>query len=593
MKYLLALALLILPLPAWGQLPTPEAAKALPRLADHPWAQITRQLADDPHTYGGHGQHDLLMSFVDPANARDWKLKAATKYAPLVLSPPPGDRNFTREYGWELPWAYSIYRDVLTPDEVYAYEACLKAWVECILGFGTWGPETRLDDSDVVHGHIPFIHGTDLALGTRYCELNPGDLFPGTAKFVAVSYGQMRDCQRKNLRAELKGVLQESSGYNPGTAQLTVVGAAACGIDNYPEVKEWLPWLAETLQWDMTPDLKERLEWGDVEGPHNLHLHALLPLMYQVCGLGGDRDGKLLHLVASLKMPDGLWWANGYRAMLCFDPRTLPAKPSYDAPTGLRQTRDHAIYRSADTLWHVFAAAPTGLDHQMSQPECRLWHKGRWILDSPRAYQPWPTNQNASLAFGLEPMPDRGLRSAELIDGGAKVVLETKGPRYAQPYWDAPPSYVDRWTQTLTLSPGKLTRADRFEGSKPTRLDRYYAHERVAVESSPALQQLWHTPPGSTPKPIDGGFSWLCGDVPLKLTSNRAGRAERVAIGTNIGSYVEPSEEGGWLIRFEHDELPAEIESVLRWDQPEPPDVEVLGVIRTVNGKRELVIPLP
>jgi hypothetical protein len=572
------------------QLPTPEAAKALPKLADHRWGQITRSLADNPQTYGGHGQYDLLMAFLDPANAREWKLKVATKYSPLVMTPPNGDMNFTREHGWELPWAYSIYRDVLTPDEVFAYESGLKAWTEHVMGFGVWGAQTRINDSDVVHGHIPLIHGTDLALGTNYRGLNAGDLFPGTAKFVAVSYGQMRKAQEHNLRPELKGVLEESSGYNKGTAQLILMGSAACGISNYPEVQAWLPWLAETLQWDMTPDLKEYAQWGDVEGPHSLHQHALLPLMYQVIALGGDRDGKLLNLAASLELPDNLFWANGYRAMLCFDPRTLPAQPRYEAPNGLRVTRDHVTYRTPETLWHVFAAAPTGMDHGMSQPECKLWHKGRWILDSPRAYQPWPTNQNAGLVHGLEPVAERGLRSAELIDGGAKVVLETKGPRFPGT-WDEPPSYIDSWTQTLTLQPGSLTRRDNFQGSRPTRLDRYPAWEKAAVESSPALQQLWHTPPGSTPKPIDGGFSWLCGDVPLTLTGTRKGRIEQTAIGTNIGSYVEESEEGGWLIRFDHDELPAEIESVLRWDQPtpQPIDVPVKGVIR---GK-QLIIELP
>jgi hypothetical protein len=571
------------------QLPTPEAAKSLPKLADHRWGQVTRSLADDPHTYGGHGQHDLLMSFLDSANARAWKLKAATKYAPLVMTPPNGDMNFTREMGWELPWAFSVYQDVLTPMERDAYAAGLRAWTEHVMGFGVWGAQTRLNDSDVVHGHIPLIHGTDLALGTNYRGLNAGDLFPGTAKFVAVSYGQMRKAQEHNLRPELKGVLEESSGYNKGTAQLILMGSAACGIESYPEVKAWLPDLATTLRWDMTPDLKEYAQWGDVEGPHSLHQHAMLPLMYQVIGLGGDKDGQLLQLAASLELPDNQFWANGWRAMLCFDPRTLPAQSRYEAPAGLRVTRDHVIYRNAETLFHVFAAAPTGMDHGMSQPECRLWHKGRWILDSPRAYQPWPTNQNASLAFGLEPMPDRGLRSAELIDGGAKVVLETKGPRYAQPYWDAPPSFVDLWRQTLTLKPGSLTRTDHFAGSKPTRLDRYYPHERVAIESSPALQQLWHTPPGSTPTPIDGGFTWLCGDVPLTLTSNRSARIERTAIGTNIGSYVDESQEGGWLIRFDHDALPASIESVLRWDEPQQGDQPVKGVIR---GK-QLIIELP
>lgn len=591
----------LLAAPAWGQLPTPAAARALPQLRDHEWGKLCLTMAEWPGgAYGDRGQHDLMMALLDPANSLAWKLKAATKYAPSIMTPPNGDMNFTREFGWELPWAYSIYRDVLTPDEVYAYEAGLKAWTEHVMGWGAWGPQTRLADSDVVRGHIPLIHGVDLAIGTSYRSLNPGDLFPGTAKFVAVSYGQMREVQKHGLRPELKGVLGESSEYDKGTSQLTLMGAVACGIDNYPEVQAWLPLLAESLQWEMTPDLKQRIQWGDVQKPRDLEIHALLPLMLQVIGLGGDKDGKLAHLAATLlqtQRPYDLA-VNLYRPMLVLDPRTLPAVPRYESPTGLRVTRDHVVYRTPDTLWHVFAAAPTGLDHQMSQSECKLWHNGKWILDSPRAYAPWPTNQNASLVYGLEPAMDRGLRSAELIDGGAKVVLETKGPRFP-PGWDHQagtttpfPNYIDSWTQTLTLTPGKLTRADRFLGSKPTRLDRYPAWEKAAVESSPALQQLWHAPPGSTPKPIDGGFTWLCGDVPLMLTSTRKGRIEQTAIGTNLGTYVEPSEEGGWLMRFEHDVLPAEVGSTLQWDQPElatPAEVKVQGILRG----NQLIIELP
>lgn len=602
-----ACLLLALALPAQAQLPTPAMRAALPQLASHKSGQLELRFTA-PGTYGNVGQHEVLMSFIDPENAREWKLAAATKYAPLVMSPPDSNRNFTREYGWELPWAFSIYQDVLTPDERAAYTAGLKAWVEKIISYGTWGPETRLEDSDVVIGHIPFIHGVDLALGTNYRNLNPDELIPGTGTMVGVSYGQMRAKQREIMQLAKGGPMPTSSGYMLGDWQLAIIGSAACGLDNYPEVTERLPDLAEWLQWELTPDKqerldwtavvsKERLEWGDVEGPHSLHAHALLPLMYMVIGLGGDKDGKLLQLAASLELPENLAWATQYRALLCFDPRTLPAKPAYEAPTGLRVTRDHAIYRSADTLFHVFAAASTGLDHEQRQPEVKLWHKGNWILDSPRGYQPWPKNQNASLAFGMPQMTERGLKSADAIDGGCKVVLESKGQWYYQPYYEPPPSFVDSLRTTLTLIPGKLTRHVRLEGREPTRLDRYYAHDRATLESSPALQQLWHAPPGSTPAPIDGGFSWLAkGGLPLTLTSNRSPRIEQALIGTNIGSYLEPTEEGGWIVSFDHDELPAEIDSVLRWDQPAPPpptpnptDVPIKGVIR---GK-QLIIELP
>lgn len=552
---------------------------------NHKWIELTRQNTVEGK-YDSFGQHDLIMAYAEPNERRKWLISAATKFKPIIFKPPTGDTNFTREYGWEMSFMYEHVKEVLTDDERAAWESSLKQHAEFVMGQGQWGPRTRLEDTDTVIGHIALIKGVDRVLKTGYTTREPS-----THPEIVVSYSMMIAARRKMIAFAKGGEWPESDEYNLGTLQILLMGELVNG-ELAPEVDEWLPELATQLRWHITPDLKAAVQWGDSEHPHDLVLRVRIPLMLQVISAGGDKDGKLLQLVAALlpSLPDNTFWNTMWRAMWLFDPKALPEFPQVEHPLGLRIANNGLIiYRTLNTVLQVYAATVTHYDHQINQWDTRLWQNGDWILDSPRCYAPWTSTANAGLVYGLALQPDREIKSVDRTQDGCIVVLTTKGPRYPGA-WEEPPSYTELWSQTITLAGNSLKRIDQFQGSKPTNLQRYQEWEKTAIESSPVLQQLWHTPPGSEPTAIDKGFTWLSrNETKMKLTSNRVGTIERAIIGVNLGQYAVPSEGGGWLIRFVHDVLPvAEIESVLEWGELNT-DINVKGVIR---GK-QLIIELP
>lgn len=596
-------------------LPSPTQRAALARMGaeNHPWVELTRQLASRSGVYDDIGQHSLTMAFAEPDKATEWKADAVRKFVPWLLSNVIDQDSFnintSREWGWYIPLAYGHLREAMTPQEQQDCEAQIKKLAEFVLGFHRWGPVTRLEDSDSVIGHLVLVRLTDLVLGTDYCSLTLASADDG-ALWVDCTYADMRQALRNIIAQAQGGELPESSSYNLGTSQLLILGCAAIGWDEFPEAKAWLVELGEQLRWQVTPDLKESVQWGDVENPHDLLLRVRVPLMLEVIGLGGDPEGKLLQLAAALPpVPGNYFWNCMYRAMWCFDPALLPKVPRVEHPVGLRHCANGlTIYRTHDTLLQVFAAHPTGYDHQMSQWDTRLWHHGDWLSDHPIGYSPWATNFNAALAFGLEPMSDRGRVSARLTADGCEIVLETRGPRYVGG-WDRPPSYIDLWRQTIQLQPGKLTITNTVELRQPTRLERYEGWERAALETSPALTVIQHAPPRSEPETALGtppGFTWLSrGGTRLFLRSNATATSrELVVIGTNIGTYISLGEDGGQLLRLtvnppadEQGVIRAEIAAELTWGEPtpEPPAVvQVHGEIRIrPDGRRELVVPLP
>jgi len=560
MRYVLSVVLILLSGVLHAQIPTTQQKAVLAGLGmAHPWVAMTKSYADNPATYGDEGQHDLTMSFCDPANKDYWLRQSVDKFLPGFLTWIIDQDNFnvngSREGGWYYPLWYHHCKEVMTAQEKLDCEAQIKKMTEFVLGYHRWGPVTRLGDSDTVIGHVALVRGTDKFLGTNYRNLIVSTA-PGGTEWVGCSYAQMRAQLADIIVKSQGGELPESSGYNHGTSQLLILACASIGWEEFPEVQAWLPELAMALRWDITPNLLDRAQWGDEEHPHDLILRARIPLMMQVAALGGDADGKLKHLIAAMPpIPDNYFWNNAYRAMWVFDPSTLPAVPNVEHPVGIRSTAvGLTIYRTSDTLFQIFTANPSIYDHMMSQWDHRLWYRGDWIADHPIGYVPWTTNFNSGLVYGLEPMPDRKQVSAEVTSAGCKVVLETKGERYWPGYYDRPPGFLDMWRRTfeLTQDPIRLKITDDVDVRQPTRLDRYGAGERYAIENSPPFQVIHHSPPGSNPTVIDGGFSWLSrAGTPVNITTNAPTRGkEQALIGTNIGSYAHLSEEGGYLMRL-------------------------------------------
>ena len=549
---------------------TPERREVLRRLyrAGHPWAKFCQEFADrQTPVYGDMGQWSLMT----------WIMTGERRYARAAIERAgkfpreTNDRNYTRSSSHYYALCYLWLREEMTDKERKEWEDKLRYWALSMLGRGAKGVLTRAEDSDEVVGHYFGLALIDKALGSDYLRQPAGD--------SSVNAAKMREQIRRYCQLAAGGEWIESSEYNVGTLQLLLIGAAAAGLDEFPEVQQLLPEVSEQLRWSITPDLKDSVQWGDVQEPHNLHLSSRVSLMAMVIGLGGDPDGKLTALLARLTGDQPIYpgyWMALYRALWFFDPQVLKEsggrnQESEDrGPQGLRIARGMglAIYRDQRTLLQAHFPEPVRVDHEQGYlGDVRLWLDGEWVLDHPIGYGAGYSAQNVGLVAGLGAMNDRGFISGQTIDRGVVLVGGTKGPRHLPPYYDPPPAFLQEWTRKITYQPGKLTVRDSFRGKMPARIDRYYPAERKAIEAAMADKALWqqifHTP--VQPAEIDDGYEWQTpGGRTIRLTTTAQRReATPEKNGENISGYFHQGVLSGWQIRFISSQPKTEIVTTL------------------------------
>jgi hypothetical protein len=212
-------------------------------------------------------------------------------------------------------------------------------------------------------------------------------------------------------------------------------------------------------------------------------------------------------------------------------------------------------------------------------------------VDSPRGYAPWSKNQNGSEGYGLPVMSERRILPAELTTNGFRVTMETWGPQYVGG-WAPPPAFTTMRRRTIAFDGNGFDVEDSGDLTEPTALDRYLPEHLAAIENRLApLEQFWHTPPGREAKATSTGFDWLTkGGTPMELkTDAQIRQTEQALIGTNVGQWMQISEEGGYLMRLGAEQA---IKTRIGLAEPvpgPPPDVEVRGILR---GK-QLIIELP
>ena len=560
MRTVLTVALVaaaVMPATAAEPLLTPERTKTLKQLyaQGHPWAKFVLDFADrEPPPYGDLGQWSLLA----------WKMTGKRQYAQAAIQRSgsfdrnTNDRNFTRECSHYFALAYIWLKEEMTAKQRADYEDKLRHWAEGMIGRGEKGIFTRADDSDEVVGHYFGLALIDQALGTDYLQQKPGQ--------DSIGGDEMRKRIGDFCRAAKGGEWIESSEYNLGTLQLLLIGASAVGMEEFPEVQALLPELSTYLRWSLTPDWKDSVQWGDIQEPHDLHLHGRVALMAQVIGLGGDPDGQLTQTLARLiegrpVYPD--YWMSLYRALWFFDPAALskPAKSRGGQPEGLyvAEGMGLAICRDEGTLLQVHMPGMLYIDHMVAYfGDVRWWSGGEWVIDHPLGYGPSAPAHNVALLAGLGSMHQRGLVSAKETPGGCTIVGRTKGPRHVQPYYDPPPAFAD-WTREVKFD-GKLTVSDRFVGGPIQRADRYYPQEQAAIKDAAALwTQLWHAP--VEPQETAEGFTWQTkGGQQVTLRTNAKRREKRRdENGKTLEGNFHPQELTGWQIRLFSDDPKTEI----------------------------------
>jgi hypothetical protein len=500
------------------------------------WQEFPKQFADrEPPPYGDFGQWEAIV-FKQTGNKS--YARRAIDAASAAFKPLPSDLNDSREYAHVWPVLYEALQGDMTAKEREEWKTKLSSWSQFMVS------NTRLNDSDVVVGHYFPILKTDGLLGTTYSS-NPivPQMWEAILSFL--------------VHAKNGEWIEAAVGYNEGTSQILLMGAWSVSPDlsRFPEIKAWLPELAKQLQWNITSNLKQPAHWGDIEHPRDILAHSRLPLMALVVGLGGDQDGKLLALLSRLAQqykPIDLYHTL-YRTYWVFDSSLLQANPLADNPQGIRTTGPGlTIFRKGDDFLNTFSANPVGVDHQMNDWDVRLYKDGEWLLDHPLCYAPWGVF-NSGKVFGLGPMADRKTVSADVIEGKAKIIMETKGERYNQPYWDPPPAFLTLWRRTI-LYGTELEIRDDFEGTEPTRLDRYYSWDSAAISSRKHnWEQTFHSKREPTETP-DGFIYLLDSGTPVKITSDAPYRSKELEVkNVNVGTYMSASEEGWWMMRLSSD----------------------------------------
>ncbi len=548
---------------------TKERVATLQRLhvAGHPWAKFVIEFADrEPPPFGDLGQWSLLA----------WKMTGEQRYAREAIARAASfdrdtaDRNFTRECSAYFALHYLWLRDEMTQQERTAYEDKLRWWALGMLGRGQPGIRTLKEDSDEIIGHYFGLRLIDRALGSDYARQPAAE--------GVVDGPAMRERIRDFCKMAQGGEWIESSEYNLGTLQLLLVGSTAIGIEEFPEVQSLLPQLAEQLRWQVTPDLADGVQWGDLQEPHDLHLHGRVAVMALICGMGGDKDGKLAALLARLTQERPIYpgyWVSLYRALWMFDPASLAKAGKLDEPQGLRVAKGTGlvIFRRPATLLQVHMPSPPQplyIDHTVASfGDVRWWSGGEWVIDHPLGYGPGPQAANVGLLSGLGHLAERGLVSAKATADGCTIVGRTKGPRHLPPYYDPPPAFAD-WTREIQLTEDRLKVTDRFAGRKPTRIDRYYPAEQESLKAALGLWvQVWHAP--TQPTETADGFSWTTkrGQRVQLATSAAKRLARKDAPGKTLDGNFHPDQLEGWQICFVSDEPQAEIVTTIRV-QPAP-----------------------
>jgi hypothetical protein len=557
MKPILTLALLILPLPAWGQdaLDTP-AWRASMRHLDQLDRDTVAQWSREP------GWPFWVWKYLHAVHLEETGQDASGAYGDAIAAAdellsfgPSGNYSHNPHYG---PLAYMRLKHKLTPATEAKWRATLESWAQNALGL-TSGNKLMLSDSDKVIGSRSLVRLVDMALGTSYATQKVWWTTDGSGTpDVWVTVPAMEATIETMLDVARGGEWFTGTQYGMQESREIVFFGLLTGIDNHPRIKSFARDAAENYRWHHTPDLNDVAQWGDEQHGHDLQRHYRAPLYYVLAAAGGDPDGHLTNLAKAIypQLDSASHYAYA-NVLLCRHLLTIPETPVVVHPTGIRVTgTGTAYYRTPDTLVQLLCPTVHNFDHQMWTWDIRVWHKGEWKVDHPLLYMPAFRDFNSSEVYGFCQPSARRIDRAELTADGFVVEMSAEG-EHKTGNVSQPPSFVDAWKRLVSLKGGTMEVADSATSTPPTGLAIFDA---VGVPHSvpiAPLAQFWHLP------------------------------ADRVKTTAKV------TQDGDLLCLGADAEIVATIQIGAVTPPPPSTDVEVRGVIRTVNGKRELVVPLP
>jgi hypothetical protein len=559
-KNLVVIILLALTAPAWGQQPdafdTPQWHAQMRALNTslHPdavqWANAIRYYSSAEGFAVWDYFHAAMVAVDDPALS-DAKMDEFIAASDAWMSDQTIHHHYTHG-AYQYAYIYSRVKAAgrLTPELDARWSAAMKLKAAHVVWHDpTLGTTTRREDSDMAVGHWALALTTDHVLGTNYLG-TPGGVRIAEAVALYVD-------------ASSNGEWIESTEYNLLTVRELLTAAGFVGLDKHPKIKAFVRATGEQHRWHHTPEPIPRTvyQWGDNERHGSPVPYWRCPLYYTIQALGGDPDGHLLHLAKAMQpqVDSAFYHAHDHAIASGFDPRNLPEAAKVVHPVGVRQNKNGlTLFRTPDTLVAVFNPvyfAPWYVDHQMQSWDWVEYRNGEWKQGHPISYMPWSRNNNGSEAHGFSQPPTRSTGEAKLIEGGFEIELKASGPPVIGGY-DPPPGFITDWTRKHVYKNGVMATTDRLAAVPPIPWWSYYAigvnYDWIQQQKLAPLAQFFHAPPGREVTQIDGGFTWLTeSGLPRKLLTNAPQLSTApVLIGTNIGTYVDPSQEGGTLMQL-------------------------------------------
>lgn len=317
----------------------------------------------------------------------------------------------------------------------------------------------------------------------------------------------------------------ESSEYGVNTIPLFILGnealKTALGADSIPLLSKATCAVAARMPFEITPDMQQAAEWGDIENPHNLRQELFKRMTTAAMAEGVCKDANAQRMLLDLWTRNGTSGFNtaepiayAGRLLALYDPYV---KPAAAMPVGawLAASRGHLVVRNATSFASLEAHPPSNEDHDIHYvTSMSLYRKGEWVIDRPLGYGgsaagPLATNGPNYAGFGAMAM--RSFDGADSSGGRWCVTGSTRGPFYSLPYYDPPPAFLTigqrKTCYTQIGDVDVLIARDSVVISKPTRVDRYRASDREQLDTTGGWFATWH--PRTNPRRTDNSWTWF------------------------------------------------------------------------------------
>jgi hypothetical protein len=374
--------------------------------------------------YADYGRWEMLAAVIDKDQTLALKsfeeTKAATNAWQTVWT-----SNESREHTIELAIRYGCLYPYLSDAQRNEYRVYMVAVAEGII------KALRPNDSDQATGNYFGLALIDKVLGTQYLE----GTFTNPSLAAALNpfpVGGLTGADTINGKESLRGYIRryfstfgeggswpESSDYNIGTTWLALTGAYYTGLEHFPEAKTWLVERVKTMLFELTPDLLDSHQFGDVQNVRVLRLNLdyidLWTLWQGVLDAIGETD-----LAAQMRQFEAdVYAANKITAVNPVYARYYYTQNPYGAKAPWRTDGVHVqtglgmvTWRSGKTSgsFHAPNFLVGTVDHFQAWGggDLRVRQDGKWLIDHPLGYAPDQRFLNTVLINGSGPGQEMG-----------------------------------------------------------------------------------------------------------------------------------------------------------------------------------------